>query len=123
MVTKRQLKTIERKLNEERAELQRQLEELERQTQSAQADGSGEPSMDDDYADTGTATFERERDLSLVHNLKDILVQVERALERIEEGSYGTCESCQKTIEPARIEALPYANLCVDCKKREERRL
>ncbi len=101
-------------LERERAELQSQLSEIEASTFSqAQSDLSGEMAFDDEYADAGTATFERERDLSLENNVRDLLGKIEKALTRMDEGTYGTCERCGKPIEKARLRALPYANLCI----------
>ncbi len=101
-------------LERERAELQSQLSEIEASTFSqAQSDLSGEMAFDDEYADAGTATFERERDLSLENNVRDLLGKIEKALTRMDEGTYGTCERCGKPIEKPRLRALPYANLCI----------
>ncbi|MFL5799948.1 MAG: TraR/DksA family transcriptional regulator [Actinomycetota bacterium] len=101
-------------LETERAELQSQLAEIESSTFSqAQSELSGEMAFDDEYADAGTATFERERDLSLENNVRDLLGKIEKALTRMDEGTYGTCERCGKPIEKARLRALPYANLCI----------
>jgi RNA polymerase-binding protein DksA len=80
-------------------------------------DGSG-----DDQADAGSKTFEREHEMSVANNSRDLLEQVEHALKRISDGSYGTCESCGLPIGKMRLEAFPRATLCVDCKQREERR-
>jgi RNA polymerase-binding protein DksA len=76
----------------------------------------------DDQADTGTKNFEREHEMSLANNARDMLVQSERALRRIDDGSYGLCESCGSPIGKARLQAFPRATLCVSCKQREERR-
>jgi DnaK suppressor protein len=101
-------------LEHERTELASQLNEIETSTFSqAQSELSGEMAFDDEYADAGTATFERERDLSLENNVRDLLQKIEKALTRMDEGTYGTCERCGKPIEKARLKALPYANLCI----------
>lgn len=118
--TKRDLQSLEKKLLAERDELARELTEFERQARRSADSAQKETALDEDYADLGTSTFERERDLSLQQNLQDLVDQVERALERIQEGTYGTCESCGKGIEVARLRALPYASLCIECKRREE---
>jgi DnaK suppressor protein len=76
----------------------------------------------DDEADAGTKTFEREHELSLARNAQDLLGQGERALGRIDAGTYGVCESCGKPIGKARLLAFPRATLCVECKQRQERR-
>ena len=80
-------------------------------------DGAG-----DDQADAGTKTFEREHEMSLANNSRGMLQQAERALKRIEDGSYGVCESCGSPIGKARLQAFPRATLCVSCKQKEERR-
>lgn len=76
----------------------------------------------DDQADVGAKAYEREHELALTHNTRELLAQTERALARIEEGTYGTCESCGEPIGKARLQAFPRAVLCVTCKQREERR-
>jgi DnaK suppressor protein len=76
----------------------------------------------DDEADTGTKTFEREHELALTRNAQDLLDQSERALARIDAGTYGVCESCGQPIGKARLQAFPRATLCVTCKQRQERR-
>lgn len=76
----------------------------------------------DDEADTAASAFEREHDLALAENARELLDQTERALTRIDAGTYGVCESCGKAIGKARLLAFPRAILCVECKQREERR-
>ena len=76
----------------------------------------------DDQADAGAKTFEREHELALTHNARELLAQNERALARIVDGTYGVCESCGEAIGKARLQAFPRATLCVACKQREERR-
>jgi DnaK suppressor protein len=79
-------------------------------------------SAGDDQADTGTKTFEREQEISLANNILERITQVERALERLDEGSYGWCERCGNPIPVERLAAFPSATLCVTCKQLEERR-
>src|SRR5208282_4007191 len=76
----------------------------------------------DDEADAGTKTFEREHELALTQNAQDLLDQGERALGRIDAGTYGVCESCGQPIGKARLLAFGRATLCVACKQRQERR-
>ncbi len=76
----------------------------------------------DDQADVGAKAFEREHELALTHNARELLAQNERALASIDAGTYGTCESCGEPIGKARLQAFPRATLCVACKQREERR-
>ncbi|HEY2508090.1 MAG TPA: TraR/DksA family transcriptional regulator [Streptosporangiaceae bacterium] len=76
----------------------------------------------DDQADVGAKTFEREHELALTHNARELLLQSERAIARIADDTYGSCESCGQPIGKARLQAFPRATLCVSCKQREERR-
>ena len=75
-----------------------------------------------DQADVGSATFERDHELTLVNNARHLLMQTERALGRIADGTYGTCESCSQPVGKNRLLAFPRATLCLTCKQREERR-
>ena len=79
-------------------------------------------SAGDDQADTGTKTFEREQEISLANSILERVNQVERALERLDEGGYGWCERCGNPIPVERLAAFPSATLCVTCKQLEERR-
>jgi len=63
-----------------------------------------------------TETLELEKRLALEKRLRDLLAELEHALRKFEEGTYGLCDSCGQPIDPARLEALPQANLCVSCK-------
>jgi RNA polymerase-binding transcription factor DksA len=76
----------------------------------------------DDQADSGTKTFEREHEMSLVINARDMVLQTERALERIDAKTYGFCEDCGAAIGKARLQVFPRATLCMICKQKEERR-
>ncbi|MGH2667835.1 MAG: TraR/DksA family transcriptional regulator [bacterium] len=115
------LAAIQRRLIERREELVEELRELEEAAFNlSQSEMSGEVSYDEDYADAGSFTFEREKDLSIANNVQDLLDKIDRALEKIEEGTYGVCESCGQPIDSARLRALPNASLCIRCKKAEE---
>lgn len=84
---------------------------------SGGVDGAG-----NDQADVGSTSLERDAEMSLVANHRELLVQVEKALERIEAGTYGNCENCGEPIGKMRLMAFPRATLCMTCKQREERR-
>jgi DnaK suppressor protein len=117
------LGTIRKRLMEQREELQNQLTAIEESaTGLSQSEMSGEVSYDEDFADAGSFTFEREKEFSIANNVTDLRSKTDRALHRIEEGSYGICDSCGKPIESARLKALPHVTLCLKCKKAEERR-
>jgi DnaK suppressor protein len=80
-------------------------------------DGAG-----NDQADVGSATFERDHEMSLANNARGMLLQTQRAMARIDDGTYGVCESCGQPIGKMRLQAFPRATLCMTCKQREERR-
>jgi RNA polymerase-binding transcription factor DksA len=110
------------RLVEERRGLLAEMAELEEESfQTTQSDITGEAGVDEDFADAGTATFDREQALSIANNIRDLIEQVDRALARMEEGTYGSCERCGRTIDPVRLRALPRTLLCTECKRREER--
>ncbi len=115
-----ELKAIRVELTKELARLKHELELVEAEMEELIAD-SGE-GAGDDQADSGTKTFEREHEMSLVINARDMVLQTERALERIENKSYGNCEDCANPIGKERLQVFPRATLCMICKQKEERR-
>lgn len=77
---------------------------------------------DNHLAETATATLGREIDYTLGENSEEVLAQIDAALRRIEDGTYGTCTNCRREIAQERLEAYPWAALCIDCKREAERR-
>ena len=115
-----ELKGMKVELSKELIRLRRELELAEAQAEDLlqdSGDGAG-----DDQADAGAKTFEREHEISLVYNARDMVMQTEHALDRITAGSYGKCEDCGNTIGKARLQVFPRATLCMICKQKEERR-
>jgi RNA polymerase-binding transcription factor len=122
-LTKKEVDDLRVRLEEERDELSTQLTTIEEDTFAAtQSDSAGDVGLDDESADAGTATFEREKDLSIEQNVRDLLAKIERALKRMDEGTYGACDICGKPIEKARIKALPYVDLCIKDAQAQSRR-
>jgi DnaK suppressor protein len=122
-LTKKELDELRERLQSEKLELEEQLTTLEENTFAAsQSDISGEVAFDDETADAGTATFERERDLSIENNVRDLLAKIDRAMRRMDAGTYGLCDRCGKPIEKARIKALPYVDLCIKDAQAQSRR-
>jgi RNA polymerase-binding transcription factor len=123
-LTKKELADLRIRLEEERVQLDTQLTTIETDSfASTQSDSSGDVGLDDEPADAGTATFEREKDLSIENNVRDLLRKIDGALKRIEAKTFGLCERCGKPIEKARIKALPYAELCIkDAQAAQSRR-
>jgi len=121
--TKKELGDLRKRLLDEQAELQDQLTTIEENSfANSQSDISGEVSFDEENADAGTFTFERERDLSIENNVRDLLGKIDRALTRMDEGAYGTCSRCGRPIEKARLKALPYVDLCIKDAQAQSRR-
>ena len=112
-------------LAEVRAGLGEQIEALRKEIAAAAsqiAEGDTSDGAGDDQADAGAKTYAREHELALSYNSRDLLAQMERAVQRMDAGTYGICESCAKPIGKARLQVFPRATLCVTCKQREERR-
>ena len=98
-------------LLEERAKLREQLERLE----AAEYESIG---YSNHMADDATEAYEQAKELALHQNAKQLLAQVTVALDRFDQGTYGICERCRAEIDPARLKALPYATLCLQCQQR-----
>jgi RNA polymerase-binding protein DksA len=82
---------------------------------------TGEETYDNHLADSATATLNREIDYTLEENAENVLAAIDEALGRIDQGTFGTCGRCGKPIAEERLDALPYTNRCIDCKRLEER--
>ena len=77
--------------------------------------------QDNHLAETATATLDREIDYTLEENSIRMLTAIDAALKRMDEGAYGTCTNCGREIPAERLEAYPWASLCIDCKRQSER--
>ncbi|MFE9421821.1 TraR/DksA family transcriptional regulator [Kitasatospora sp. NPDC006697] len=109
------------------AELADDVQRLKQEIEAAEAaltglmrdsnDGAG-----DDQVDAGTKNINRESELQLANNARDMLDQSERALARLEGVGFGVCESCGQAVGKARLQAFPRATLCISCKAKQERR-
>jgi RNA polymerase-binding protein DksA len=118
--TKKELDQVRGELMADRERLRSELNMAEHELHDLMrdaGDGAG-----NDQADVGSTTFERDHEMSLANNARDMLAQTERDLLRIEAGTYGICESCGEPIGKMRLMAFPRATLCLSCKQREERR-
>jgi DnaK suppressor protein len=104
------------RLDEERGRLAKMLRDIEVEREEVRlTETSSDRSPDPNTAEGGSLAFEMEKELSLWQNTKDILTNVEEAIERIDEGKYGLCDECGAAIPVARLDALPYTKLCVSC--------
>ena len=98
-------------LTEERARLEAVIAQIE-------AEGGPNLGYGNHMADDASEAFEQAKDLALRQNAEKLLAQVKEALVRYERGTYGICQQCRQEIDPARLKALPYANLCLRCQQR-----
>ena len=105
------------RLKQEQTRLKYELQQLKVEEKSADEQREGSPFGKREEG--ATEAFELEKRLALERWLTDALVEVEHALKKYEAGTYGICDMCSRPIEPARLEALPQANLCLECKARQ----
>lgn len=118
--TTSELAGVKSELEEDIARLTHELAGIEHEIADLigdSGDGAG-----DDQADVGSKSFEREHEFTLAQNSREMLDQCEHALERIADGTYGICESCDNPIGKLRLQAFPRATLCLQCKQKQERR-
>jgi RNA polymerase-binding transcription factor DksA len=110
------------RLAEETARLTEIRSSFDGLNKESESENLGELSSSDQHmADVGTETFDREKDLSILEQIEAELADVEHALRRLDDGTYGTCEACGKVIDDARLEALPAARFCLDDQSKAER--
>ena len=114
--------TISKRLEEERTRLQGIRDDLQRVQEEATGESAGElSSVDQHPGDLGSETFEREKNLSLLEQVDDELVELDAAAERLEGGTYGTCQACGRPIGEERLEAMPAARFCIEDQALAER--
>ena len=110
-------------LLEERRRVYAAIENLHEDHPGSISDETGEDAVYDNHlADTATETYDRELDYTLEENSGHLLGEIDGALKRIDEGTYGTCTNCSHEIPPERLEARPWATLCIGCQRERERR-
>jgi len=110
------------KLEAIRDKLRNDLVRLAEDVEAAREELAQESSQDDRIAEVARLAVGRELDMSLEENVRLLLERVEDALEAINAGNYGICKSCGNKIAEERLEALPYAAMCVECQRRREKR-
>jgi DnaK suppressor protein len=122
MLDEKTISALKVRLEEDLARIEADVAEIDRNERESQSEASGENVYRDHMADQGSATFERELDMTFEENERDLLGEVRAALARIDAGTYGTCARCSAEIPGARLEAVPTASLCITCKEAEETR-
>ena len=108
-------------LTEERIRLHRSLARLYNDAMENTPEQVGEATVRTHLADLGTDTFEQSADLGLAEQMSRAIFEIDRALDRIEEGTYGVCQGCEKAISIERLEAIPSASRCAQCQSAVER--
>jgi DnaK suppressor protein len=109
-------KTIRARLSSRRDEIQSELTSLAAELESFGVEQEIERGgLGNHMAEDGTSVQEQERNLAVSADLRDIVDQIESALARLDEGTYGTCQRCGRPINPERLEAFPYVAHCIDC--------
>ena len=118
----RMLESFKKKLIKEREKLLADINHMRNEELSkSQRDATGELSgYADHMADGGTDTIERQISLGLISNEEAMLIKIDRALKRIEDKTYGVCELCKEKILQERLNAVPYAIYCIECRAKEE---
>jgi DnaK suppressor protein len=104
-----------------RARLEHEIRSFDSDLTESSAEASDESAYDQHMAETAAVTLDREIELTLEENARGTLALIERALSKLDDGTYGACDSCGREIGAERLEVTPWANLCIDCKRREER--
>ena len=111
------------RLEDEQRKVQNAIHYLQKENPAVPEEITGDLAMgpgDNHLADLATETIDREIDYTLEENSGNVLREIEAALKRIDDGSYGTCVNCRQEIPRERLDANPWATLCIDCKRRSE---
>jgi len=119
-LTEDQLDRFRDLLLEERSKVRDSLAKLQRDAIQTNPDNMGETIVRTHLADLGSETFEQEENFGLAEQFSGVLGSIDRAIERLEQGGYGTCESCETPIPVDRLDAIPYATRCAACQVRAE---
>ena len=107
-------------LLDERDRLKHAINYLHEENPGSIIDETGEEtSYDNHLGDTATVTYDRELDYTLEENSEQVLADIDAALQRIEDGTYGICTNCGKPISEERLEARPWTTLCIDCARKQ----
>jgi RNA polymerase-binding protein DksA len=109
-------------LEEERRRVADAIEYLHKENPGSIENETDDETTDNHIAETATVTLDREIDYTLEENSEHVLAEIEGALKRIEEGTYGVCVNCGKPITEERLAAIPWATHCIDCKRLVEGR-
>ena len=122
-LTKEQVKQFRQLLITERAKLAEEIKSIARDVSTSPREASGDLSAYTVHlADMAADTYDRELSMNIVSSEQEILYQIDDALKRLDDGSYGTCLQCSQPITMSRLKAVPYASLCISCQRVKEQK-
>jgi len=122
-LTKEQLKQFRQLLITERAKFANEIRSIAQDTSKSPRDASGDLSgYTVHMADMSADTYDRELTPSMLSNEQEVLYQIDDALKRLDEGSFGICSQCNQAITMSRLRAVPYASMCIDCQRVKEQK-
>ena len=122
MINARKREKLRTLLEERRSEIEGSVSSMAEEMRELGTDQDDENgSLGNHIADDGANVAEAERIVTVTEDLQDILAQVNAALERMNEGTYGTCQRCGRPIADERLEAFPYVAFCIECQSLLER--
>ncbi len=122
-LTKKEMLEYKKFILKRRSQILEDIEHISEDTKKSQKEASGDISgYSFHMADVATDTYDREFQLGIASNERKILYDLDEALKRIEEGTFGVCEDCSNVITKTRLKALPYARLCLRCQEKRDKR-
>ena len=122
-LSKDQVKQLRQLLITERAKLAEEIKSIAREAATSPRDASGDLSAYTVHmADMAADTFDRELSMNIASSEQEILYQIDDALKRLDDGSYGVCQQCNQPIAMSRLKAVPYASLCIACQRSKEQK-
>ena len=122
-LTKDQAKQFRQLLITERAKLAEEIKSIARDASTSPREASGDLSAYTVHmADMAADTYERELSMNIASSEQEILYQIDDALKRLDDGSFGTCQQCSGPISMSRLKAVPYASLCINCQRAKEQK-
>jgi RNA polymerase-binding protein DksA len=122
-LSKAQLKLFRQLLITERAKLAGEIKAIAEEASKSPREASGDLSAYTLHmADMAADTYERELSMNIVSSEQELLYQIDDALKRLDDGSYGVCAQCNKPIAMSRLKAVPYASMCVACQRTKEQK-
>ena len=122
-LTKDQMKQLRQLLIIERAKLAEEIKSIARDASTSPRDASGDLSAYTVHmADMAADTYDRELSMNIASSEQQVLYEIDDALKRLDDGSYGTCQQCNQPIAMSRLKAVPYASLCIECQRAKEQK-